>query len=46
MKGLELNGIIVVDLLELVLIISAEDMNCQGQGIFPGGGDEEVPSDM
>lgn len=39
MKGLELNEITAIDLLELVLMISAEDMNYQGgQGIFPGRG--------
>lgn len=35
MKGLQLNEIIVIDLLELVLIISAEDLGCQGTGDPP-----------
>lgn len=42
MKGLELNEITVIDLLELVLMISAEDMNYRGewassQGVAVGG---------
>lgn len=50
MKGLELNEIIVIDLLELGLLVSAEDMSCGGQGTFPGRGSGweggEVPPGM
>lgn len=35
MKGLELNEILVTDILELVLMISAGDMNWQGTGDLP-----------